>query len=929
MPVCAACGQDNPEIARFCLSCGAPLAEREVRQERKVVTVLFADLVGFTGRAEALDPEDVGAMLDAYHSRLKHELERFGGTVEKFIGDAVMALFGAPIAHEDDPERAVRAALQIRSAIAELNEADPERDLHVRVGITTGEVLVTLDARPDAGEGMAAGDVVNTAARLQAAAPEDGILVDESTWRATTAAFELREGKPVTAKGKADPLRVWEVVRARSSFGIDVEQDARTPLVGRTHEREVVTQALARVRAERAPQLVTLIGVPGIGKSRLIWELFRIVDDDPDLLTWRQGRCLPYGEGVAYWALGEMVKAQAGLLDTDSATSASEKLQATVAAAVPLEDREWVATHLRPLVGLPGASGSDGTEAFGAWRLFFESLAEQRPLVLVFEDLHWADDGLLDFVDHLVDWAGGVPLLVVCSARPELLERRPAWGGGKLNATTLALAPLPPEDSARLIATLLEQPLLPAGLQHALLDRAEGNPLYAEQYVRMLADRGFLVRSAGGWALAENAELPMPESLQGIIAARLDGLPPAEKHLLQDAAVVGKVFWVGALGRERAERGDVEGRLHALERKGFVRRERRSSVADETEYAFGHALVRDVAYGQIPRIERARKHRAAAEWIEELSVERSQDHAQLAAHHWLQALDLSRAAGAVDVDLEARARSALVVAGDRAIRLGATAAAGELYGHALALVPADDPERPALLLRHGRALVRSGLDADAELSEATEQLLAAGEVESAAEATLARWWLAWNQGRAGDADALVRRALELVSDRPASTDEGGAARHLRDQRDAQGARRRVDPSCGARARDRARDRRRASSRACLDHVGDDACRLDARRRGPRRGRGRAGARAQARRGRAGVARLQEPAVAARAARRARPRPGRHRGRLPNGVEVRRPAPHRLVPGGARSPRLPRRRLGRGGRIYPETSWTISVSATTT
>ena len=361
MPVCAACGQDNPEIARFCLSCGAPLAEREVRQERKVVSVLFADLVGFTGRAETLDPEDVGAMLDAYHSRLKHELERFGGTVEKFIGDAVMALFGAPIAHEDDPERAVRAALQIRSAIAELNEADPERDLHVRVGITTGEVLVTLDARPDAGEGMAAGDVVNTAARLQAAAPEDGILVDESTWRATTAAFELREGKPVTAKGKADPLRVWEVVRARSSFGIDVEQDARTPLVGRTHEREVVAQALARVRAERAPQLVTLIGVPGIGKSRLIWELFRIVDDDPDLLTWRQGRCLPYGEGVAYWALGEMVKAQTGLLDTDSATSASEKLQATVAAAVPLEDREWVATHLRPLVGLPGASGSDGT----------------------------------------------------------------------------------------------------------------------------------------------------------------------------------------------------------------------------------------------------------------------------------------------------------------------------------------------------------------------------------------------------------------------------------------------------------------------------------------------------------------------------------------------------------------------------------------
>jgi len=769
MPVCAACGQDNPEIARFCLACGAPLAEREVRQERKVVTVLFADLVGFTSRAEALDPEDVGAMLDAYHSRLKLELERYGGTVEKFIGDAVMALFGAPVAHEDDPERAVRAALEIRSAIAELNDADPARDLHVRIGITTGEVLVTLDARPDAGEGMAAGDVVNTAARLQAAAPDGGILVDQVTWRSTAGAFELHEHEAVAAKGKVDPVRVWEVVGARSSYGIDVEQDARTPLVGRTRERAVLGQALDRVRTERAPQLITLIGVPGIGKSRLIWELFGIVDAAPDLITWRQGRCLPYGEGIAFWAIGEMVKAQAGLLDTDSAPVAHEKLEAAVAAAVPAEDREWVAAHLRPLVGLPGATGSDSSESFGAWRLFFESLAEQRPLVLVVEDLHWADDGLLDFVDHLVDWAGGVPLLVVCSARPELLERRPAWGGGKLNATTLALAPLAPEDSARLVATLLEQPLLPAELQHALLDRAEGNPLYAEQYVRMLADRGLLVRGTGGWVLAANAELPLPESLQGIIAARLDGLPTADKHLLQDAAVIGKVFWAGALGRERTELRNVEDRLHALERKGFVRRERRSSVADETEYAFGHALVRDVAYGQIPRIERARKHRAAAEWIEELSVERSEDHAQLAAHHWLQALDLSRAAGAIDADLEMRTRSAIVVAGDRAMRLGATDAAAELYGHALALVSDEDPERPGLLLRHGRAVAQTGVDTEAELAEATEQLLAAGDVEQAVEAIAARAWLAWNEGGADNTFGLFQRGLRLVEDLPAST----------------------------------------------------------------------------------------------------------------------------------------------------------------
>jgi class 3 adenylate cyclase/tetratricopeptide (TPR) repeat protein len=769
MTICARCGQENPEAARFCLSCGASLAGGELRQERKVVTVLFADLVGFTSRAEALDPEDVGAMLEAYHSRLKHELERYGGTVEKFIGDAVMALFGAPIAHEDDPERAVRAALQIRAAIRALNEADSRRDLHVRVGITTGEALVTLDARPDAGQGMAAGDVVNTAARLQSDAPEDGILVDESTRRAIEPDFDLRPHEPVVAKGKTDPVPVWEVAGVRTSFGIDVEQDARTPLVGRERERDVLAQALARVRTERAPQLATLIGVPGIGKSRLVWELFGIVDDDPDLITWRQGRCLPYGDGIAYWALGEMVKAQAGLLDTDAAAVANEKLATAVAAAVPAEDRDWVTSHLRPLVGLSGESASSAADAFGAWRLFFEALAEQRPLVLVFEDLHWADDGLLDFIDYLVDWAGGVPLLVVCSARPELLERRPTWGGGKLNAVTLALSPLGPEDSARLVATLLEQPLLPAGLQQALLDRAGGNPLYAEQYVRMLADRGYLVRGASGWELADADRLPLPETLQGIIAARLDGLPAGEKQLLQDAAVVGKVFWLGALASERTERRELEMLLHALERKGFVHRERRSSVGEETEYAFGHALVRDVAYGQIPRIDRARTHRGVAQWIEQLSVERSEDHAELAAHHWLQALELTRAAGQDDAGIEQRARAALVVAGERAYRLGAVDAAGELYGRALSLTPADDPDRALLLWRYGRAASRAGLDADAELAEATERLLAAGKVEEAADAMAARGWVAFNRGRAEDARRSLREGLELLEDRPPST----------------------------------------------------------------------------------------------------------------------------------------------------------------
>jgi class 3 adenylate cyclase len=436
MLVCGACGQENPEGARFCNACAAPLTAEQPasREERKVVTIFFADLVGFTGRAEQLDPEDVRAMLSPYYVRLRSEIERFGGTVEKFIGDAVMAAFGAPVAHEDDPERAVRAALAVREAIVELNEGDPSLDLHVRVAVNTGEAVVALGARPSEGEGMVAGDVVNTAARLQAAAPVDGILVGEMTYRATERVIEYAEGEPVRAKGKSEPIRVWEALAARARYGVDVQQSGGAPLVGRREELDLLLDALGRSRRERTPQLLTLVGVPGIGKSRLVWELARSVDADPEhLVFWRQGRSLPYGEGVAFWAVGEMVKAQAAILETDSAQIAETKLVATVADLVPdPAGARWIESHLRPLVGLAaeGDAGEDRREeAYGAWRRFFEAMAEQRPLVLVFEDLHWADDNLLDFVDYLVDWVTDVPLLVIGTARPELLERRPNWGG--------------------------------------------------------------------------------------------------------------------------------------------------------------------------------------------------------------------------------------------------------------------------------------------------------------------------------------------------------------------------------------------------------------------------------------------------------------------------------------------------------------------
>ena len=712
------------------------------RRERKVVTVVFCDLVGFTSRAEAMDPEDVAALLSPYHQRVRAELERHGGTVEKFIGDAVMALFGAPTAHEDDAERAVRAAIAIR------DWAISEDDVQVRIAATTGEALIRLDARPEAGEGMASGDVVNTAARLQNAAPVNGILVDETTYRATRRLIDYAVAPAVEAKGKSQPVRVWEVGAAHSRFGVDVAHEARSELVGRERELGVVRDAFDRARHARTPQLLTLVGVPGIGKSRLVYELSRIVDADPELITWRQGRCLAYGDGVTLWALGEIVKAQAGVLEQDTPADVTEKLRAAVRDAVPDADAEWVESHLLALVGL-GVGGELGgdrrDEAFAAWRRFLEGLAEQRPLVVVFEDLHWADETLLDFVDELVDWVSDVPLLVVATARPELLERRPGWGGGKLDATTLALAPLSDDNTALLLGRLLGTPLLEAESQQALLERAGGNPLYAEQFAELYVERG------------STEALPLPETLQGIIAARLDGLSETEKGLVLDAAVVGKVFWAGSLGRNGQ---DVVPTLHSLERKGFVRRQRRSSVEGESELAFAHALVRDVAYGQIPRADRAEKHRRVAEWIESLG--RPEDHAEMRAYHWRSALDLARASGVDDAGLRDPARFALRDAGERAYAVNAFAAAAAYFENALALWPVDD-DRPALFYRAADALyLADDQRAQTALEHARDALLAVGDRETAAEAELSLSRIWWHRGQNAESRAHEARAEALV-----------------------------------------------------------------------------------------------------------------------------------------------------------------------
>ena len=741
MLVCPSCGHENADDARFCSQCATRLdGAAPEREERKVVTCLFCDLVGFTARAERLDPEDVRRLLQPYHARVRSELERFGGTVEKFIGDAVMAVFGAPVAHEDDPERAVRAALAIREALAE------DGDLEVRIGITTGEALIALNARPETGEGMASGDVVNTAARLQAAAPTGSILVDETTYRATDRAIELENAPAVEAKGKSEPIPVWSAVRARARVG--VERAGGAELVGRERELTLLRETFARVLQEHSAQLVTLVGVPGIGKSRLVFELFSTIQTGEfGLVYWRHGRSLPYGDGVTFWALGEVVKAQAGILESDGPDQAADKL-ARAASSVVADPTEagWVERHLRALAGLDAEGAlevADRGEAFSAWRRFLEGLAEQRPFVVVFEDLHWADDAMLDFVDYVADWAGHVPLLIVCTARPELLTRRADWGGGKVNSSTILLSPLDDEETATLVHALLGRSVLDADLQSRLLEHAGGNPLYAEEFTRMLSERP-------GSSL-------VPETVQGLIAARLDTLDREDKELLSDAAVIGRSFWLGALGHERWK---LEERLHRLERAEFVRRERRSAVAGEVELSFRHALMRDVAYEQIPRAQRAEKHLRTAEWIESLG--RPDDHAEMLAHHYGATLEYASATGGDTGAFADKARAAFRNAGERSFALQAFGRAADFYGRALAL--GDDPD-PELLLRYGRALTASGDERGTPiLDEAAEALEAAGRRESAAEAQAYLTEALHMQGQGEAAYGHMERALALAHD---------------------------------------------------------------------------------------------------------------------------------------------------------------------
>ena len=666
--MCSACGQDNPEIARFCLACGASLeAEAPRREERRIVSIVFVDLVGFTSRSEQLDPEDVRAILTPYHGTVRDELESFGGVVEKFVGDAVMAVFGAPTAHGDDPESAVRAALAVRDAVASLNGEQPELELRIRGAVNTGEAVVTLSARPALGEAMVAGDVVNTASRLQQHAPVGEIVVGEETYRATRSAIEYEPLDSVTAKGKSAPIAAWRAVAPASAMG--VRDLSSTPFVGRGREVGLLDATWERVELERRPHLITVLGPPGVGKSRLSAEFTARIASRGGRVV--RGRCLPYRERSAYNAFAMQVKELAGIFDSDGVDVATDKLRTLVERLVGKDQAAVVADHLAILLGFETeTTAPDRDSLFQSVRVFIEAGARDEATAFVFEDIHWADPALLDLIELLATRLQDLPVLLLTLARPELLDARPAWGGGMLAYHALPLEPLGGSDAAQLALHLLGADAKAEQVATA----AEGNPLFIEQLAAVLSERGPEEKDS------------LPTTIRGLVAARLDALPTEERDVILDASIVGRSFWRGALERLARNPACLADALAALERRDLVRRDAVSRIEGEVQWSFKHVLIRDVAYDLQPRARRREGHRHIAEFIEASTPEVGEAGAAL-ARHW-------RGAGELE-----HAVQHFVAAAEEAERGWAKPLAVALYKEAFDMTPKDDRERVSFLRR--------------------------------------------------------------------------------------------------------------------------------------------------------------------------------------------------------------------------------------
>jgi class 3 adenylate cyclase/tetratricopeptide (TPR) repeat protein len=772
MPICASCGQDNPDIAKFCLACGAPLAPQQTSEERKLITVLFTDIVGSTAKAEHMDPEDVRARLAPYYVRLRTELERFGGTVEKFIGDAVVALFGAPVAHEDDPERAVRAAFAVCRAIDELNAEDEWLDLQVRVGVNTGEALIVVGARASEGEGVASGDVMNTAARIQSAAPVNGVLVGELTHAATRDAIDYRDAEPIAAKGKSEPVRVWEAVEVKEEAHMPAA-DAVT-FVGREREASTLTEVWSTAIAERRPGLVTIVGAPGIGKSRLLAEFARRAGQE-GRVHW--GRCLPYGEGITYWPVTDVVKSAAGILQSDDRETIAGRLDDFLK-TLPTDDLDELRTIAAALSNLIGSAttphGTYATEEISQgelhWgiRRMLQLLASQEPTALILEDLHWAEPTLLDLIAYIAADDIESRLAIVCSTRPELAETSPGFLGTEGRRLTIELGTLDGEQAAALLTDLLGDPaLVETRFASSLIANAGGNPLFLEETVRMLRDRGLV--DAERWRSEEIGELPIPTSVQGLISSRLDRLEGGDKRLAHNASVVGAVFWAGAVAHLGAEDGgppsDPHAGLETLERRDFVLHSDISTVAGEDEYAFKHILMRDVAYGQVPKGRRAELHVRFSDWVTILPGS-ADEFVEIVAWHLEQACRLSREVARSPIEPPLlQAAGALANAARRAERREGLHEAERYYTRALDVLRDAHPGvQLDLRLRRADIMMMIG-----RLKEACEELVEVAEAASRldrtdveCEALLLLGDIDQRQGRAAEAHRRLAEAQGLA-----------------------------------------------------------------------------------------------------------------------------------------------------------------------
>jgi class 3 adenylate cyclase len=654
VPDCVSCGNANPPSSRFCNACGALLAEAHAGAERRIVSVVFVDLVGFTAQAERLDPEDVRAILTPYYRRVRSELERFGGRVEKFIGDAVMGVFGAPVAFGDDHERAVRAALAVRDWAAEAG-------LQIRAGVNTGEVIVDLAPRPGLEQALIAGDVVNTAARLQEAAPVGAVLVGDETRASTRAWIEYEpDFQRIVAKGKSEPVQAWIARRATAPAG--ERPLTPVPIVGRVRELDELRSIWKRVVEERRPQLVTVLGPAGIGKSRLALQLVEHAGATGGRAL--RGRSLPYGASSPYSAFAQQVKRVARLYDSDDLPDAHDKLAAAVTELVA-DDVEEHTAHLSLLVGLGDEDEAPDRETlFRSARTFVEALGAEAPTLFIFEDLHWADRSLVDLVESLAAQIRDVPVLFLALARPELLAERPGWTGGVPAHTAMPLDPLDEDASRELAELVLARLEAPTKRASSIADTAEGNPLFIEELAASVAER----------STAEATELPT--TIRAIVAARLDALPPEERSLVVDASVAGRVFWRGALARI-APRENMSALLASLEERDLIRREVASRIRGDQQYAFKHALIAEIASQRLPRAERRERHAIVADYLEERTRETGQAHEAIAHHR--------REAGEIE-----SAVAHLLAAADQAGRGWAKEHAVALYREALGLTSGDD-----------------------------------------------------------------------------------------------------------------------------------------------------------------------------------------------------------------------------------------------